>query len=213
MGVESTCLENQLEFTILFAPLILDPMNKTYGYSRVSTPKQLSDSQIELLNSAECDETFVEVQSGATRKRPELDKLLAKLREGDTILVVKLDRLSRSLQDLLSIAREIEEKGAHLRSLQDPLIDTTSPNGKLIFGIFAVLAEYERDIIRSRTLDGLAAARARGQRLGRQEALNQKQKDKVLKLRSSGQSLRKIAQIFGVSKTTIQRYVRLVDVP
>ena len=184
-------------------------MNRTLGYSRVSTSKQLSDSQIKLLKSAGCEETFVDVQSGATRNRPELAKLLDMLSDGDTILVVKLDRLSRSLQDLLSIAREIEEKGAHLRSLQDPLIDTTSPNGKLIFGIFAVIAEYERDIIRVRTLDGLAAARARGQRLGRQEALNQKQKDKVLKLRSSGQSLRKIAQIFGVSKTTIQRYVRL----
>ena len=91
------------------------------------------------------------------------------------------------------------------------MIDTTSPNGKLIFGIFAVIAEYERDIIRARTLEGLSAARARGQRLGRQEALNQKQKDKVLKLRSCGQSLRKIAQIFGVSKTTIQCYVRLAD--
>ncbi|MYC24730.1 MAG: recombinase family protein [Gammaproteobacteria bacterium] len=184
-------------------------MNKTYGYSRVSTSKQLSDSQIDLLNGAGCDETFVEVQSGTNRKRPKLDKLLGKLREGDTILVVKLDRLSRSLQDLLSIAREIEEKGAHLRSLQDPLIDTTSPNGKLIFGIFAVIAEYERDIIRVRTLDGLAAARARGQQLGRQEALNQEQKDNLIKLRRSGKSLRQLAQTFGVSKTTVQRYVKL----
>ena len=188
-------------------------MNKTYGYSRVSTSKQHTASQIELLKGAGCEETFVEVQSGATRNRPELDRLLSRLRQGDTILVVKLDRLSRSLQDLLSIAKEIEETGAHLRSLQDPLIDTTSPNGKLIFCIFGVLAEYERDIIRVRTLEGLAAARARGQRLGRQEALNQKQKDKVIELRSSGQSLREIAQIFGVSKTTIQRYVRLADTP
>lgn len=188
-------------------------MNKTYGYSRVSTSKQHTDSQIELLKGAGCEETFVEVQSGVTRNRPELDRLLSRLRQGDTILVVKLDCLSRSLQDLFSIAREIEEKGAHLRSLQDPLIDTTSPNGKLIFDIFGVLAEYERDIIRVRTLDGLAAARARGQRLGRQEALNQKQKDKVIELRSSGQSLHEIAQTFGVSKTTIQRYIRLADTP
>ena len=195
------------------APLFPDPMNKTYGYSRVSTSKQHTDSQIELLKGAGCEETFVEVQTGATRNRPELDRLLSRLCQGDTILVVKLDRLSRSLQDLFSIAREIEETGAHLRSLQDPLIDTTSPNGKLIFGIFGVLAEYERDIIRVRTLEGLAAARARGQRLGRQEALNQKQKDKVIELRSSGQSLREIAQTFGVSKTTIQRYVRLADTP
>ena len=117
------------------------------------------------------------------------------------------------MQDLLSIAREIEEKGAHLRSLQDPLIDTTSPNGKLVFGIFAVLTEYERNIIRVRTLDGLASARARGQRLGRQEALNQKQKDRVIKLRSDGQSLRELARRFGVSKTTIARYVRIADSP
>ncbi|MYD45646.1 MAG: recombinase family protein [Gammaproteobacteria bacterium] len=188
-------------------------MNRSFGYSRVSTSKQLSDSQIALLNSAGCNEIFVEVKSGTKRNRTELDRLLHRLREGDTILVVKLDRLSRSMQDLLSIAREIEEKGAHLRSLQDPLIDTTSPNGKLVFGIFAVLTEYERNIIRVRTLDGLASARARGQRLGRQEALNQKQKDRVIKLRSDGQSLRELARRFGVSKTTIARYVRIADSP
>ena len=112
---------------------------------------------------------------------------------------------------MLSIFKEIEKKGAHLQSLQDPLIDTNSPNGKLIFGIFAVLAEYERDIIRARTLDGLAAARARGQRLGRQEALNQEQKDNLIKLRHTGHSLRQLAQIFGVSKTTVARYVKLTE--
>ena len=188
-------------------------MNRTFGYSRVSTSKQSSDSQNKLLREAGCDETFVEVCSGANRSRPELDKLLAMLRAGDTILVVKLDRLSRSLHDMLAIVREIEKKGAHLRSLQDPLINTASPNGKLIFGIFAVLAEYERDLIRARTLDGLAAARARGKRLGRKEVLNQKQKDQLIKLRHSGQSLRQLAQVFGVSKTTIRRYVKLAETP
>ena len=133
--------------------------------------------------------------------------------EGDTVLVAKLDQLSQSLQDLFSVARDIEMKGAHLRSLLDPLIDTTRPNGKLIFGVFAVLAEYERDIIRARTLDGLAAARARGQRLGRQEALNQEQKDNLIKLRYSGHSLRQLALRFGVSKTTIHRYVGLAETP
>ena len=97
--------------------------------------------------------------------------------------------------------------------MQDFFFDTASPNGKLIFSIFAVLAEYERDLIRARTLDGLAAARARGKRLGRQEALSQKQKDNLIKLRNSGQSLRQLAQIFGVSKTTIHRYVRLAGTP
>ena len=142
-----------------------------------------------------------------------LKKMLGLLREGDTVLVVKLDRLSRSLQDLLTITREIEQKGAHLRSLHDPLIDTTSPNGKLIFCIFAVLAEYERDIIRARTLEGLAAARERGTRLGRQEALNQEQKDILIALRQSGQSQRQIGRTFGVSKTTVARYLRLANIP
>ena len=126
-------------------------MSKTYGYSRVSTSKQTTDAQVELLKSAGCDQTFVEVQSGTNRKRPVLANVLDLLREGDEILVVKLDRLSRSLQDLLSIAKEIEKKGAHLRSLRDPLFDTTTPNGKLIFGILATIAEYEQDLIRSRT--------------------------------------------------------------
>ena len=188
-------------------------MNKTFGYCRVSTSRQLADSQIDLLHREGCDETFVEVQSGANRKRPELDKLLAKLREGDTLLVVKLDRLSRSLHDLLSIAGVIEKKGAHLRSLHDPLIDTTSPNGKLLFGLFAVLAEYERDLIRARTLDGLAAARARGKNLGRKEALNQEQKESLIALRYSGHSLRQLAKTFGISKTTAQRYVKLAETP
>ena len=188
-------------------------MKKTFGYARVSTTKQHAEAQLELLQGAGCDETFIEVQSGANRHRPQLEKLLTGLREGDTLVVVKLDRLSRSLQDLLAIAQKIEKQGAHLRSLQDPLIDTTNPNGKLIFGMFAVLAEYERDLIRARTLEGLAAARARGQRLGRQEALNQEQKDNLITLRHSGQSLRQLARTFGISKTTVVRYLRLADTP
>ncbi|MCY3626125.1 MAG: recombinase family protein [Gammaproteobacteria bacterium] len=104
------------------------------------------------------DEILVETGFGANRTRPELEQLLQSVQAGDTVVLVKLDRLARSLTDLLSIVKEIESKGAQLRSLQDPLIDTTTPNSKLIFGIFAVLAEYERELIRRRTLDGLAAA-------------------------------------------------------
>ena len=188
-------------------------MSKTYGYSRVAASDQTTDSQVELLKSAGCDKTFVEVRSGDNRERPVLAKLLGLLREGDEILVVKLDRLCRSLQDLHSIAKEIEEKGAHLRSLRDPLFDTTTPNGKLIFGILATLAEYQRDLIRSRTIDGLAAAQASGKQLGREEALNQELKDEVIKLRRSGQTLRELAETFGVSKSTIHRYVNQPDTP
>ena len=127
------------------------------------------------------------------------------------MIVVKLDRLSRSLQDLLAIVNDIETQGAQIRSLQDPLIDTTTANGKLIFGIFTVLAEYERELIRSRTIEGLAAARARGKKLGRQEALKQEQKDNLVTLRQSGQSLRQLARTFNISKTTVIRYLRLED--
>ena len=182
---------------------------KTFGYSRVSTSKQRADPQIKLLREAGCDHVFIEVQSGANRKRPKLEKLLTMLGEGDVVVVVRLDRLSRSLHDLLSIAKEIEGKGAHMHSLQDPLIDTTTPNGKLIFGLFGVLAEYERNLIRARTIEGLAAARERGQRLGRQEALNQEQKKSLIMLRRNGQSLRQLAQTFNISKTTVLRYLRL----
>ena len=119
--------------------------------------------------------------------------------------------MARALTDLLSIVKEIESKGAQLRSLHDPLIDTTTPNGKLIFGIFAFLAEYERELIRSRTLDGLAAARARGKHLGRKEALNQEQKESLRQLHESGQTLRQLAQTFNVSKTTIIRYLQLSE--
>jgi len=186
-------------------------MNKTFGYARVSTPKQTTESQLELLHQAGCEEIFVETGSGANRTRPELEKLLLMLRAGDTVVMVKLDRLARSLTDLLSLVKEIESKGAQLRSLQDPLIDTTTPNGKLIFGIFAVLAEYERELIRQRTLDGLAAARARGKHLGRKEALNQEQKESLRQLRENGQSLRQLAQTFKISKPTVLRYLRLAE--
>ena len=133
-------------------------MNKTFGYARVSTPKQTTDPWLELLRQAGGDEILVETGFGANRTRPELEQLLQSVQAGDTVVLVKLDRLARSLTDVLSIVKEIESKGAQLRSLQDPLIDTTTPNSKLIFGIFAVLAEYERELIRRRTLDGLDAA-------------------------------------------------------
>ena len=184
-------------------------MNKTFGYTRVSTAKQTTESQLELLHQAGGEEIFVETGSGANRTRPELEKLLLMLRAGDTVVMVKLDRLARSLTDLLSLVKEIESQGAQLRSLHDPLIDTTTPNGKLIFGIFAFLAEYERELIRSRTLDGLAPARARGKHLGRKEALNQEQKESLRQLRENGQSFRQLAHTFNVSKTTIIRYLRL----
>lgn len=186
-------------------------MNCAFGYARVSTRSQTTDAQESLLAEAGCKEIFTETESGAKQSRPELERLLDKLREGDTVVIVKLDRLSRSVSDLLMIVQRIESCGAHLRSLRDPLLDTTTPNGKLVFGLFGLLAAYERDLTRERTLDGLAAARASGKRLGRPEALNGDQRESLVKLRREGWSYSKLARTFRVAKATVIRYVQMSE--
>lgn len=137
------------------------------------------DPQVRLLRQAACDRILAEAHAGANLKRPELENLLTKFCDGDTV-VVKLDLSTRSLDDLLSIVSEMGSRGVQIRSLQDPLIDATRPNEKLVFGIFDAQDEDERDLIRTRTIEGLAAARPRGKRLDRREALNRKEKEKVV---------------------------------
>lgn len=149
------------------------------GYARTSTQDQNLDLQTDALKKAGCKKIFNEKISGSSRNRPELDKLLEQLRSGDVVHIWKLDRLGRSLKDLISIVTEIENKGAFLVSLQDK-IDTTTPGGRLIFHIFASLAEFERDVIRERTNAGLAAARARGRKGGRPKGLSKKAQDKAI---------------------------------
>ena len=143
------------------------------GYARVSTKDQELNLQLDALEAHGCKQIFQEKVSGANRERPELQKMLDTLRPKDVVVIWKLDRLARSLKDLINLVNEIEEKGAGLQSLNDP-IDTTSPQGKLIFHIFASLAEFERNIISERTKAGLAAARARGRKGGRPKGLSKK---------------------------------------
>jgi DNA invertase Pin-like site-specific DNA recombinase len=142
------------------------------GYARVSTRDQNLELQLDALQKAGCETIYQEKASGATTARPELDRLLASLRQGDTVYIYKLDRLGRSLKHLLDMVAELEFRGVGLVSLTDA-INTTSAQGRLVFNLFASLAEFERELIRERTHAGLASARARGRVGGRQRGLSE----------------------------------------
>lgn len=135
------------------------------GYARVSTDKQLMDSQVNELRAAGCSEVFQEQISGGSRVRPELDRAIKGLTPGDTLLVVRIDRLARSLTNLLTIIETIEKRGAFFRSLRDP-IDTTNAHGKFALQVLGAAAEFERSLISERTKEGMEAAKARGSRSG-----------------------------------------------
>ena len=143
------------------------------GYARVSTTDQRLDLQTDALQKAGCERQYHDTISGAKADRPGLREMLDYVREGDTIVVWKLDRLGRSLQDLIAIVNDMEKRGIGFKSLQES-IDTTTSGGKLTFHLFGALAEFERSIIRERTHAGLAAARARGRKGGRKKKLTGK---------------------------------------
>src|SRR5664280_3072340 len=136
------------------------------GYARVSTEDQNAELQIDALNAAGCFKVFTDKASGSLSHPPQLDKMLEQLRDGDVVVVWRLDRLGRSLKNLIALVEELAEKGVGFRSLTEN-IDTTTNGGKLVFHIFGALAEFERTLIRERTMAGLAAARARGRVGGR----------------------------------------------
>jgi DNA invertase Pin-like site-specific DNA recombinase len=181
------------------------------GYARVSTKDQHLTLQMDALKDAGCEKIFPEKMTGATKERPQLQKMLEQLREGDTVYIWKLDRLGRSLRDLVQLVTEIQDKGAGLRSLNDQ-IDTTTPQGKLVFHLFASLAEFERDIIRERTKAGLAAARARGRKGGRPRGLSSKAEHKAIiaeKLYQERElSVKQICEQLSISKMTFYNYLR-----
>jgi DNA invertase Pin-like site-specific DNA recombinase len=145
------------------------------GYARVSTDDQHLDLQLAALGEAGCRRIFQEKVSGARRDRPELARLLDQLREGDAVVVWRLDRLARSTRDLLELAETIAERGATFRSLNEPWADTATSAGKMVLTVFAGIAEFERSLIRERTSAGRTAARARGVRFGRPRKLSSDQ--------------------------------------
>ena len=181
------------------------------GYARVSTKDQNLDLQVDALEKAGCEQVFREVASGAKTARPVLDDLLSRLRAGDVLVIWKLDRLGRSLKHLVTLATELMDREVGLISLNDP-VDTTSAQGRLIFNIFASLAEFERDLIRERTQAGLKAARARGRKGGRPKGLSKEAKATAMAaetLYREGQlSVQAICDQLGISKPTLYTYLK-----
>jgi len=176
------------------------------GYARVSTLEQHLDLQIDALETAGCEKIFTDTTSGAGSERFGLSQALSFMREGDVFIVWKLDRLGRSLRDLIDIISALRQRGIGFRVLQES-IDTTTPAGELIFHIFGALAEFERALIRQRTQAGLQAARARGRKGGRPKKLNPKQEEQVAKmLADTSIPIEDIEALFPkVSRTTLYR--------
>ena len=175
-----------------------------YGYARVSTDGQDVAGQAEALRAAGCETIVREIASGA-RERPRLKHLLDKLGDGDVLLVTRIDRLARSSLDLHLILDTVAQRGAGFRSLGDAWADTTSPHGRLLLAILAGLAEYERELIKVRTGEGRARAKARGVRFGAPTKLTPYQRQEAIERLDRGDAPSDVAQSYGVSRWTIQR--------
>ena len=177
------------------------------GYARVSTTDQTPDLQIDALKSAGAQRIFIETASGAKTDRPQLTAALDYLRPGDSLAVWKLDRLARSIRQLIDTIDALVRIGCGFCSLTEA-IDTTSPTGKLVFHIFGALTEFERSIIRERTIAGLTAARARGRRGGRPPAMTERDVLAARALiRDGSLTIKQIADRLGVSDATLYKYI------
>ena len=178
------------------------------GYARVSTHDQNVDLQKDALQSAGCEKIFVDEVSGAAATRPGLQQAMDMLREGDVLVVWRLDRLGRSLRNLIDLVSQLEDKKIGFRSLQESM-DTSSSGGKLIFHVFGALAEFERNLIRERTNAGLSAARARGRKGGRPKTLDDKKRKLAVQLyRDRKHTIDAICQMMAITKPTLYRYVQ-----
>lgn len=179
--------------------------NMLLGYARVSTDEQTTRLQLDALKAAGCERTFSERASGATAERPVLADLLSHTRKGDTLVVWRLDRLGRSLPHLIETIQKLEAGGVALKSLTEG-IDTTTPNGRLVFHLFEALAQFERELIRERTVDGLAAARARGRKGGRPPKLSAEKLRVAQRLLKDPESTgSEVARTLGVHRSTLHK--------
>lgn len=178
-----------------------------YGYARVSTDDQSLNLQLDALTAARCDGgIFTDKLSGKSRNRPGLADLLSQIASGDTLIVWRLDRIGRNFRDLVDIADELRERGANLISLSEG-IDTSSSIGEVIYRLMIVFADFERKVIVERTNAGLAAAKARGVRLGRRPKLTARQVRDLRALADSGKPKAQIARDFRIGRTTLYRHL------
>ena len=174
------------------------------GYARVSTSDQHVQAQTDALEAAGCERVFTDCASGARSARPELDAALDYLRAGDTLVVWRLDRLGRSLPHLIELVEELGRRGVEFQSLTEA-IDTTTPTGRLLFHVAGAFAQFERDLVRERTLAGLASARARGNVGGRPTVMTPERIRQAQRMREDGHSIQAIATILGVGRSSVSR--------
>jgi len=189
--------------------------NLKYGYARISTKGQNVDLQVDALKKAGCHLVHCEVAKGSKENRPEWDKLFNQLQSGDTLVIWKLDRMGRSLTHLTKTINELIKRNVDVISLNDP-IDTTTAQGKLMFNMFASLAEFEKDLIRERTMAGLKSARARGRIGGRPKGLSLEAKRKACIAEAlynqKELGVNQISEQLGISKSTLYKYLRYRNV-
>jgi DNA invertase Pin-like site-specific DNA recombinase len=181
-----------------------------YGYARVSTNGQDLAAQDAELAGAGCAKVFREKASGAKTDRPELAKLIRRLEAGDVLAVTRLDRLARSTRDLLNVIEDVSKRGAGFRSLKDAWADTTTAHGRLMLTVLGGLAEFERELIRTRTGEGRKRAQDRGVRFGRPRKLTAHQRQEALARLQAGETQADIARSYAVDATTIGRLRVLV---
>lgn len=177
------------------------------GYARVSTGQQDHALQVERLKAAGAVKVFAEKRSGLDGERPELLRCLDYVREGDVLVVTKLDRLARSTADLYKVVTGLEAKGVAFKVLDDTAVDTTTRTGKLVMGILALIAEFETAIRKERQMEGIAKAKSEGRTGGRPKQVTDDVRETILRLRGEGMSIRAIAAEVGLSKATIQKVI------
>ena len=180
-------------------------MNQIFGYARVSTADQNTDTQIDALQKFGCDRVFQEKISGLSVQRPALDEMLTLLRAGDTVVVSRFSRLGRSRDHLINLIGSFSERGIIFKAL-DLGIDSATPSGKLVIGIFAALAEYDREMILEKTRAGQLLAKANGKHVGRRAGVNQENYSKVRKAVEKGLSVNEIVNLTGISLSSVKRY-------
>lgn len=179
------------------------------GYARVSTADQDPQLQLDALAGAHCLKIYTDRATGTKADRPQWNACLADLRAGDTLIIWKIDRLGRNLRDLVDIVTTLQERGVGVRSLTNGIVDTTTAHGTLVFGMFALMAEYEAALIRERTLAGLVAARARGRNGGRKPKMTPELIGKAQRMYDARQfTMAEIAASCGVTPMTIYRNIR-----